>query len=317
MTIVQLSYIIAVDNFKSFAKAAKNCYVTQPTLSMQIKKLEDELGVLIFDRTKKPVAPTDIGVKIIEQARTVTVEHERIKEVIREESEEIRGKFKLGIIPTVAPYLLPLFVESFTKKYNALELIIEELQTDRIVDSLRRDELDAAILATPLFYKDITERPLYYEPFVGYVSESHRLAKNKRIDSNELEVKDLFLLKEGHCFRDHVLQICKYYGDGKDTSVKKVNLEGATLETLIKMVDKNIGMTLIPFLAMKELEGTPREKSIRKFKKPVPTREISIVYHRAHLKKKLIDLLESAIRGSIPDELINSKKEFVLNTKIS
>ncbi|MDZ7764627.1 MAG: LysR substrate-binding domain-containing protein [Melioribacteraceae bacterium] len=315
MTIVQLSYIIAVDNFKSFAKAAKNCYVTQPTLSMQIKKLEDELGVLIFDRTKKPVAPTDIGVKIIEQARTVTVEHERIKEVIREESEEIRGKFKLGIIPTVAPYLLPLFVESFTKKYNALELIIEELQTDRIVDRLRRDELDAAILATPLFYKDITERPVYYEPFVGYVSQSHRLYKNKTVNPEQLDVKDLFLLKEGHCFRDHVLQICKYYGDKKIGDGKTVNLEGATLETLMKMVDKNIGMTLIPYLAMKEIEGAEKIKRIKKFKDPVPTREISIVYHRTQLKKKLIDLLETEILKSIPKELAKNKHEYVVVSK--
>ncbi len=316
MTIVQLSYIIAVNDFKSFAKAADKCFVTQPTLSMQIQKLENELGVVIFDRTKKPVAPTEIGEKIIEQARVVVREKHRINDIINEESEEIKGKFKLGIIPTIAPYLLPLFVEAFSKNYSSIELIIDELQTGQIIEKLKKDELDAGIVATPLFLKEISERPIYYEPFVGYVSENHRLSKKRKIDPNELDVKDLFLLKEGHCFRDHVLQICKYYGEGKKPGARTVNLEGATLETLMKMVDKNIGMTLIPYLAMKELEGSTKEKYIKKFKAPVPTREISIVYHRAQLKKKLIDLLEKEIKRAIPIELKKSSGEFVLSTNV-
>lgn len=312
MTIVQLSYIVAVNDAQNFAKAAQKCFVTQPTLSMQIHKLEEELGVIIFDRTKKPVAPTEIGEKLIEQARVIIREKERVLDIIRQETEEINGKFKLGIIPTIAPYLLPRFVESFTKKYKAIELIIDELQTDQIVDKLKRDELDAGIMATPLYVKEITEQPIFYEPFVGYVSKNHKLYKNKKIDPDDLDIHDLFLLKEGHCFRDHVLQICKSYGDNRHPGIRTVNLEGATLETLMKMVDKNISMTLIPYLAMKEMEGTERMKSVRKFNKPIPTREISIVYHRAQLKRHLIELLVDEVKNSIPKELLKENSEYIV-----
>lgn len=312
MTIVQLSYIVAVNDAQNFAKAAQKCFVTQPTLSMQIHKLEEELGVIIFDRTKKPVAPTEIGEKLIEQARVIIREKERVLDIIRQETEEINGKFKLGIIPTIAPYLLPRFVESFTKKYKAIELIIDELQTDQIVDKLKRDELDAGIMATPLYVKEITEQPIFYEPFVGYVSKNHKLYKNKKIDPDDLDIHDLFLLKEGHCFRDHVLQICKSYGDNRHPGIRTVNLEGATLETLMKMVDKNISMTLIPYLAMREMEGTERMKSVRKFNKPIPTREISIVYHRAQLKRHLIELLVDEVKNSIPKELLKENSEYIV-----
>ena len=312
MTIVQLSYIVAVNDEKSFAKAAQKCFVTQPTLSMQIQKLEEELGVIVFDRSKKPVAPTEIGTKLIEQARVIIRERERINDIIRAENEEINGTFKLGIIPTIAPYLLPRFVENFTKKYKAVELIIDELQTEQIIDKLKRDDLDAGLMATPLYIKEITEQPIFYEPFVGYVSQTHKLYKSKKINPEDLDIHDLFLLKEGHCFRDHVLQICKSYGNNRHPNIRTVNLEGATLETLMKMVDKNISMTLIPYLAMKEIEDTERMKHVRKFNKPIPTREISIVYHRAQLKKHLIELLVNEIKLSIPKELLKNKSEYVV-----
>ena len=315
MTLVQLQYITTLEKCGNFSDAAKECFVTQPTLSMQIQKLEAELGVQLFTRTNQPIKPTEIGSKIIEQARNILRENERIGELIRVEHEEISGKFKVGIITTIAPYLLPLIVESFTKKYTDVELIIDEMQTEQIIEKIKRDELDAAILATPLYTKEISERPVYYEPFVGYISKDHRLYKEKKIDPKKLDVNDLFLLKEGHCFRDHVLQICKHYGDNRKESLRAVNLEGATLETLIKMVDKNIGMTLIPFLAMKEFEGTTKMNSVRKFSDPIPTREISIVYHRSQLKKKLIDLLEEEIKANIPKELLKANHDYVVGIK--
>lgn len=315
MTLIQLQYILALDRCRNFSEAAKECFVTQPTLSMQIQKLEGELGVQIFHRKKNPIAPTEIGFKIIEQARVILRENERISEIIREENEEIGGKFKLGIISTIAPYLLPRFVESFSKKYKTVELIIDELQTEQIVEKLKRDQLDAAILATPLFNKEIVEKPIFHEPFLGYVSKNHRLYNKKKISPEELDANDLFLLKEGHCFRDHVLQICKYYGDNRSARLRAVNLEGSTLETLMKMVDKNIGMTLIPYLALEELKGTEKIKSVRKFTDPVPTREISVVYHRAQLKKQLINLLEKELRSSIPKKLLAGKEGFVVGTK--
>lgn len=313
MTLVQLSYIVAVAKFKSFAAASKKCFVTQPTLSMQIQKLENELGTLIFDRSKQPVQPTYIGQKIIDQAHAILREKDRIFDIIQRESNEVKGTFKLGIIPTISPYLLPLFIENFSKKYPSLVLRINELQTDQIIEKLKNDELDAAIVATPLHSDQLIERPIYYEPFVGYVSKNHRLAKEKTIKPEQLEMNDLFLLKEGHCFRDHVLQICKYYGSHNESVLRSVSFEGGTLDTLMKLVDKNLGMTLIPYLAVKELKGTRRIKSIRYFENPVPKREISIVYHRAYLKKQIIDILEEEITKCLPEELLNKEQSFVLD----
>ena len=313
MTLVQLSYIIAVANSKSFAAASKKCYVTQPTLSMQIQKLENELGIIIFDRSKQPVQPTFIGQKIIDQAHVIIRENERIYDIIQRESKEIKGVFRLGIIPTIAPYLLPLFIEGFSQKYPALELIIDELQTDQLEEKLKKDELDAGILATPLHSTNLLERPIYYEPFVGYLSKDHRLSEGEMIKPEQLETSDLFLLKEGHCFRDHVLQICKYYGGGKDSVLRSINFEGGTLDTLMRLVDKNIGMTLIPYLAMKELAGTKKMERVRCFEEPVPKREVSIVYHRAHLKKQIIDIIEEEIKKSLPAELLSKDQSFVLD----
>ncbi|MEJ2105202.1 MAG: LysR substrate-binding domain-containing protein, partial [Ignavibacteriaceae bacterium] len=208
MTLVQLYYIVAVDNFRHFAKAAEYCFVTQPTLSMQIHKLEEELGVLIFDRSKQPIIPTDIGSKIIRQARVILQESERLQGIIDDETGAFTGTLKIGIIPTVAPYLLPLFLKSFVQKYPKIELVIDEITTDEIVNGIHKDLVDVGILALPINQADIIERSLYFEPFVAYVSKTNSLYLKDKISIDDLSRDDLLLLKEGHCLREQTLKIC-------------------------------------------------------------------------------------------------------------
>lgn len=304
MTLTQFSYIVAISNYKSFGEAAEHCYVTQPTLSMQVKKLEDELGIRIFDRSKQPVEPTDIGKKIIEQARVILKEKERVVGIIDEEKGELRGKFKVGIIPTIAPYLIHHFLVNFISKYPNVELIFEEIQTEQIISKLITDELDTAIIATPTYRKELIEKPIYYEPFVAYVSEGNALFKRKKISSKYLNVDELWLLKEGHCFRDHVIQLCNSTEQKKNRGNINLSFEGGSLDTLMKLVDNNFGITLLPYLATVDLKNTDRWRFVKEFIPPVPKRIINIVYHRAYLKKRLIDALEVEIIKSIPKSLI-------------
>ena len=313
MTKTQLDYIVAVDNYKSFTRASEKMFVTQPTLSMQIKKLEEELSVLLFDRSKTPVITTDIGQKIIEQARKVISENNRIYDIISEESNQITGKFRLAVIPTIAPYLLPLFLESFIKNNKGLELTIDELQTEEIISGLKKDEIDAGIVATPLSNKEITESPIYYEPFYAYISPKHPLYKKEKISSKELNVNDVWLLKEGHCFRDQVINICSSNKNQNPTRKTMLNFEGATLETLIRMVENNFGMTFVPYLFGRELNSTRKGKFIREFKNPIPKREISIIFQRSFLKRKIISKLHEEIIKHLPSELINQKSGYVVN----
>ena len=305
MTITQLSYILAVFRERNFALAAQSCFVTQPTLSMQIQKLEDDLGVVIFDRSKKPVQPTTIGAKILEQAQTVLWEVSRIEEIIHSEKDEIQGKFKLGVIPTLAPYLLPLFLEEFVTKHPKVDLVIEELQTAQIIEKLKDDSIDAGILVTPLKIQGIEESVLFYEPFVVYLSPKHPLLKHRRITEAELSIKDIWLLNEGHCFREQVIDLCK---KRKIAPAEHKNLvfESGNLETLKRLVDKKFGYTLLPYLAIQDMKESERKKKIRFFTEPVPTREVSIVSSRSFLKKAIKGALCRTILKSLPDVLQNA-----------
>ncbi|MDX1639595.1 MAG: LysR substrate-binding domain-containing protein, partial [Balneolaceae bacterium] len=209
MTLTQLSYIVAVDRYRHFATAAEKSYVTQPTLSMQIHKLEEELGVTIFDRSKSPVVPTEIGERIIEQAKELLKQSKHIEDLAMLKDEELRGEFRIGIIPTVAPYLLPLFLKSFTRKYPKVRLIFEEMMTNELLELLEQDQLDVGIIATPTEQSVIHEVDLYYEPFVGYVSGSHPLHERDTLNVDDLDASNLWLLNEGHCFRDQTIKLCK------------------------------------------------------------------------------------------------------------
>lgn len=299
MTITQLRYVLAVAEYQNFTRAAEHVFVTQPTLSMQIQKLEEELDILIFDRTKKPIELTQVGKKIVEQARNIVNESERMQDVVDQEKGFIGGTFHLGIIPTVMPTLLPLFLKTFSSRYPKVQLKIEELNTDEIISQINDGYLDAAIAATPLEVDKIKERPLYYEPFVGYIPQTHRLADKPTIDPNDLDTQDILLLKDGHCLRDNVINLCK--ASGLD-EIEKFQLKSGSIETLVKLADEGLGMTLLPYLHTLDLPPK-KSKNLKNFTEPSPAREISLIYSSSELKMQIIealyDTISSVIRGAI------------------
>jgi len=300
MTITQLKYVLAVAEYQNFTKAAENVFVTQPTLSMQIQKLEDELDILIFDRSKKPIKLTNIGKKIVSQARNIVNESERMQDVVDQEKGFIGGEFKIGIIPTIMPTLLPMFLKNFTNKYPKVHLKIEELTTAEIISKLNDGHLDAAIAATPLNQEKIKERVLYFEPFVGYVPENHRLFSKEKLDRSDLDINDILLLEDGHCFRDGVINICKSLKN--NTNGESFQLESGSFETLIKLSDENFGMTLLPYLNTLEI-SKKQTSHLRYFNEPSPAREVSLLYKKSELKMQIInalyDVISGVIRGAI------------------
>lgn len=299
MTITQLKYVLAVAEHQNFTKAAEKTFVTQPTLSMQIQKLEDELEILIFDRSKKPIELTGVGKKIVEQARNIVNESERMQDVVDQEKGFIGGTFKLGIIPTIMPTLLPMFLKNFSNKYPKVQLKIEELNTDEIITKINDGYLDAAIAATPLEQEKIKERPLYYEPFVGYIPESHRLSSKEKLEVSDLDIDDILLLEDGHCFRDGIINLCKA---SKNANTDKFQLESGSFETLVKLSNEGLGMTLLPYLHTLDIDST-RSKNLRYFKDPSPAREVSLIYSKSELKMQIInalyDIISGVIRGAI------------------
>lgn len=310
MNLQQLEYIKAVDTHRHFVKAAKACYVTQATLSMMIQKLEEELGAKIFDRSKQPVVPTEIGGKIIAQARRVLSERDKISNLIEDERGIISGELRLGIIPTLAPYLLPLFLKEFAQAYPQVKLIISEHTTNTITELLKAARLDAAILATPLSDASIHEQPLFYEKYFLYVSAKEKGFDKQYVLPKHIDINRLWLLEEGHCMRAQILNLCelkKQHG-AEDT----LHYEAGSIETLKNIVDKNFGITIIPELATTNLSAA-QAKRLRYFKPPTPVREISIVTHREYLKTKLIEALKVTIVAAIPQEMRSSKRKEVLS----
>jgi len=299
MTLTQLEYILAVNKYRHFGKAAKACFVTQPTLSMQVHKLEDEMGILVFDRSKSPVMPTPEGKAVIDQARVVVRERKRLLDVVQQTKGALSGDFRLAVIPTLSPYVLPLFVERFVQAQPDLNLIIEECKTEEIVALLAQDEIDAGLLVTPLHDDSLTELPLFYEPFYLFVDPDHPLAKKKKIRQEDLDLGEIWLLNKGNCFRDQVLNIC---ADDQGSEPGTVRFESGNFETLKNMVLTSSGYTILPDLAVRQLSAQ-RKRLVRPFRQPVPTREISLVYGRSVLRKRVIDALEEAIVKAIPKEL--------------
>lgn len=295
MTITQLYYVLAVAENQNFTKAAEKCFVTQPTLSMQIQKLEDQLDVQIFDRSKKPIELTDIGKKIVNQARNIVNESYRIQDIVDQQKGFIGGEFKLGIIPTVMPTLLPMFLKSFIKKHPKVKLKIEELTTDEIILRIKDGHLDAAIAATPLEDESIKERVLYFEPFVSYIPKGHRLHTSKKIEVSNLDIDDMLLLEDGHCFKDGVLNLCKAFKNHIDD---KFQLESGSIETLIKLSNEGLGMTLLPYLHTLDI-NEKEKKNLHYFNDPIPAREVSIIYHKSELKMQIIEALQDVISGII------------------
>jgi LysR family hydrogen peroxide-inducible transcriptional activator len=299
MTLVQLEYIIAVDTWRHFATAAAKCFVTQPTLSMQLQKLEAELGVQLFDRSKVPVVPTTEGVEIIQQARMILKEVERLSELVREQKGEMVGEVRLGIIPTVAPYLLPLFLNSFLQKYPSIRLKATELTTEVLVDRLKKNLLDAGLLATPLSKPGIFEQPLFYEEFVVYVSPAEAAYRKRYVLADDIDVRHLWLLEEGHCMRSQIMNLCALKASVEENAFQ---YEAGSIETLKKMVEMQNGITILPELALRDL--SPQQlQMVRHFKAPVPVREVSLATHRSFVKKRILDALREEILLAVPQEM--------------
>ncbi|RZJ36660.1 MAG: hydrogen peroxide-inducible genes activator [Flavobacterium sp.] len=293
MTITQLQYVLAVAEHRNFTLAAEKSFVTQPTLSMQIQKIEEELGVLIFDRSKKPIQLTEVGEKIVAQAKNIVSESGRIKDIVDQQKGFIGGEFRLGIIPTVMPTLLPMFLNNFIKKYPKVRLIIEELNTDEIIFRLNNGHLDAAIAATPLAEEKIKEIVLYYEPFVAYLPERSASLSKDEIEIEDLNPDEILLLRDGHCFRDSVLNLCKI-----NDNAGKFRIESGSFETLIKLADEGLGTTLLPFLHTLDMKDKDKPK-LRHFKEPKPAREVSLIFPKSELKMHIIEAIRSTIAGVV------------------
>ncbi len=298
MTIQQLEYILAVDKHRHFGHAAESCFVTQPTLSAQVNKLERELEVIIFDRSKMPVIPTEVGMQILEQAKKVVSHSKGIYELVANLKGDVSGVIKLGIIPTIAPYLLHRFIRNFLEKYPNVQLQVEEMVTEDVVRKLKNDEIDLGLVVTPLEESGIVEKPMFYEKFYAYLSKGHPLLAKEKLDLKDLEEEDLWILQQGHCFRDQVMNLCN------QKKFKRMNFhyESGSLEGLKNMVNQYQGITLLPELATFDM-GEEEKGRLRKFSGSEPTREVSIILTRSFLKRKLVELLYKEITGAIPKEM--------------
>jgi LysR family hydrogen peroxide-inducible transcriptional activator len=298
-SLTQLEYVMAVAKHGHFARAAEACGVTQPTLSMQIQKLEESLDVVIFDRSKKPILLTEVGAKLVEQIQSILFETKKFENILTmSKSSSVEGELSLGVIPTVAPYVLPRLLPYLEKEYPGLQLRIIEMQTDRIIAALNNDELDVGLLATPLKIPQIHEYALFYEPFSVLCNKNHELAKNKRAKYSNLKHEDIWLLEEGHCLRHQVLDVCSIKKDRKHKA--RYEFESGSLETLKSLVDAYGGYTFLPALATDHVGSN---SVLIPFERPIPAREIGLAYRREHYKKEMIEALGDATLASIPEEV--------------
>ncbi len=303
MTLIQLEYILALHELKHFGKAADKCHITQPSLSMQVQKLEEELGVQVFIRSN-PVTTTDTGLLVIEQAKKILAEAARMHHLIEEEKNIIGGTLKIGIIPTLAPYLLPLFIQSFIKSFPQIRLSVHELMTDNIIQHLKNGSLDAGIMATPLKIAELKEDVLFHEAFVAYVSRKEKIFNKKYLLPDDINVNKMWLLEEGHCLRNQVMNLCALQ---KDASIEKhFDYAAGSIETLKRFVEKNDGITLLPELATFDMPAS-RKGMLRYFKNTTPVREISMVTLKTFTKTRLVDILKDSIISNLPENMIQNK----------
>ncbi len=305
MTITQLEYIISLDTHRHFSLASRHCFVTQPTLSMQIQKLEEELGIKIFDRSKQPVIPTEIGEEILVQARAIVHEVKMMQQLIKDKQGMLQGELRIGIIPTLAPYLLPLFLQKFLNKYPDIKIKVRELTTDNIIEKLKSGKIDAGLLVTPLQDTSLLESPLFYEEMVAYVSRNNAAFKKNYVLADDINLDELWLLEEGHCFRSQVMNLCELQKQNKIHS--HFEYESGSIETLRKMVEMNKGITILPEMATFDF-SVKQQNMVRHFKSPAPVREVSLVTHRNYIKKKLVDVLKEEVLASLPQKIKANKK---------
>lgn len=316
MTITQLEYAVAVATYHSFVAAAEKCFVTQPTLSMQIQKLEEELGIKLFDRNNRPNTVTAIGAPIIEQAKLILKECEKVFELVKSNQGIVAGMFKLAVIPSVAPYLMPGLLERYAKDYPDVRLQVKEMETSQILAALKNNEIDAAIVSTPLENPSIQEYPLFYEPFVGYFSAEDKALKKKLIVASDIQMDKLLLLNEGHCMRNQVLDLCSEHIHELQAN-KSFMYDSSNVDTLRKLVDKNKGTTVLPELAVNDFTEDQQDR-IRYFEDPEPVREISLVTNNQFVKITLLQSLIEEILQLVPEKMrAQTKKRKILRIQSS
>ncbi len=309
MTIVQLQYVVALDTYRHFGKAAEHCFVAQPSLSAQIQKLEEEIGVLIFDRSKLPIIPTEQGEALIAQARTILHNCNEFTELVEAKKNILTGELKIGIIPTLAPYLLPLFIHAFAEKFPLIRLVVNELTTQVLMERLKDGRVDVGLLVTPLNDKSLKEDVLFYEEMLAYISPKNTIYQKNHVLASDIDPNKLWLLEEGHCFRNQIMNLCEWRKTSKEAS--HFDYEAGSLETLRRMVEINDGMTILPELATLTLTED-QKKCIRHFIEPRPTREVSLITHRDFVKRRLVKALKTAILDTIPAKVMANTKELVI-----
>ena len=295
MTLQQFEYIVALEKFRHFTKAAEHCNVTQPTLSAMIQKLEDELDVKIFDRSQQPIAPTAAGLLVIKQAKEALVQAEQIKNIVQEQKQDVAGKFTLGILPTIAPYLLPRFISTLTKKYPKLELRIAELKTHEIKRALLNGDIDAGVLADIEDLEEYNISHLFYEQYLAYVSKSCPLYEKQVVKSSDLQNHQLWLLDEGHCFRDQMVKYCQL----KSAQDSQMTYSLGSIETFMRMVESGCGVTFIPWMAVQQLSETQKEL-VRPFAIPIPSRRLVMATNKNFIRHTILTAIIDEIQASVP-----------------
>lgn len=313
MTLAQIEYVLAIAEHGSFVEAAKKRFVTQPALTTQVKNLEEELGVMIFDRTKKPIEPTVIGRQIIEQAKEIINQSRKLPDLVKEYQQVETGDLSIGIIPTISPYLVPLFINSFSENNPDVHVSVKEEITEDVIHKLKNGQLDAGIIATPVDTTGITTIPLYYEKFYAYVSRTNPEYHKAQIDISELHIEDIWLLKEGNCFRDQVVNICKQ--SNKKQFHHNFRFESHSIESLKRVVEVKNGITLIPELSIANIPERNHDM-IKPISGINAVREVSLVVTRQFLKRRIIDRLKFAIEDTIPKALVDKHDSKVIDTHV-
>ena len=309
MNIQQLEYVIAVDTHRHFARAAEACGITQPTLSMMIQRLEEELDVKIFDRSAHPVEPTAIGRKIIDQAQVSLTHVRKIKEIVENEQDVVKGNFSLGIIPTIAPFVVPELLNKQASESRGFDLILKENTTDSIIQNLLDGTLDGGLMASPLNHPKLVEYPIYYEKFYAYVSSKDNTYKEREIDLDTININDIWLLENVHCFRGQIERLCQMK---RKSSAGTIKYEAGSIDTLINVVDYNYGMTVIPEMSAMGL-SEEKQENLRTFKNMTAVREVSLVVSKEYVRKNMLNAVMETIRKSVPKSMQDQHlKEFVV-----
>jgi LysR family hydrogen peroxide-inducible transcriptional activator len=309
ISLIQIQYLIALDEHRNFVKAAEASFITQPTLSMQLKKLEDELGVLVFDRSKQPIAPTELGRKIIDQAKQIFKETQYIEEILKDYKGEVSGTLTIGILPTISNALMPHLISQIAKRYHDLKLQVREMKTAEIIDALKENKLDVGIVSTPVKDEALVEEPVYNEKFRVYVNPSHPSYDKRVFSADDLLQDKLWLLSEGNCFRTQSINFCTL----PEEKLHHIALdyESGSLQTLKKIVDKEGGLTILPEWEAAELDSDSLD-NLRVLGEDGVGREVGIIYTKFYAKKSVIDKLKEMIADSLPNYIRENKNLVII-----